>query len=131
MELEAQLGGIRTAQQSSVPSHAHESLRITCEELRSRLATAEEAKEKALVEAEYLMGEYKKANSAYTDQQSSITTAQRHSIDIEKRNMELCWQQVEWKAQLESLQEAVGRIRTILTPCQPHLTPCKSHVNPI
>ena len=28
---------------------------------------------------------------------------------VEKRNMELCWQQVEWKTQLDSLQTALSK----------------------
>ena len=84
-----------------MPSHVHESLKVACEELRSRLKEAEEVKSKALNEAEYLMGKLKEVNAAYEQQQTNATQATRHGIDIEKRNMELCWQQVEWKAQLE------------------------------
>ena len=38
-------------------------------------------------------------------QQSILAQYELRNFELEKRNMELCWQQVEWKTNLEALQE--------------------------
>lgn len=85
-----------------VPPAIHEALKRELDDVAIRLAHTGEEKDRAAAELESLL-------AVIRELRFRLQEADEGNKGLEKENMKLCWQQVEWKSELQVLQEAVRK----------------------
>lgn len=85
-----------------IPPAVHDALKRETDDLSSRFAQVSEEKERAAAELESLL-------AVIRELRFRLQESDDGNKGLEKENMKLCWQQVEWKSELQVLQEAVRK----------------------
>merc|ERR1712216_370984 len=93
---------LEAAVDKMIPPAVHDALKHDAEDLNGKFVQVCEEKERAASELESLLG-------VIRELRFRLQECEEGNKGLEKENMKLCWQQVEWKSELQVLQEAVRK----------------------